>query len=171
MIIRRYNPAADFDVLRGWIADARAHALWCANRMAYPLERANFEAVLRDIAGRFGDMPYVAVAEGGGVVGFFCYSLNPDTREGMLKFVVIDPARRGQGLGKAMLRLALARAFNAGAKAVQLYVFPENVGAVKCYEGVGFSARRTEPGVFRYLNEAWDRRNMVRAKPDDPEEK
>ena len=54
-------------------------------------------------------------------------SLKPETNEGLLAFVVVDPARRGQGHGKAMLQLALDYAFRISkADAVRLSVFGGN---------------------------------------------
>ena len=162
MTIRPYEPS-DFDAMRDWLPDARAHAMWCANRFAHPLEQDNFEAVLRENAARSGDAPFVAVADDGRVCGFFCYALNPDTRVGLLKFVVVDPARRGIGLGRAMLKLALEHAFNdTGARSVRLNVFPENLPALRCYEALGFTVERIDPGAFRFGDEAWSRCGMRR---------
>ncbi len=168
MRLRPYIPETDFDIIRGWITDPRTHALWCANRFAYPLSGENFDEVLRDIRVRNGDCPFIAV-EGGRPTGFFCYSLHPETNEGLLKFVMVDPALRGQGLGKAMLRLAVEYAFSISkADAVSLRVFTENTGAVKCYEHAGFIEEKTEPGAFHYRDELWGRRSMVIRRTEDP---
>lgn len=167
MRLRPYIPETDFDVIREWITDPRTHALWCANRFAYPLSAENFGGTLRDLRVRNGDIPFVAF-EGGRPVGFFCYSLHPETNEGLLKFVMVDPALRGQGFGKAMLRLAVEYAFSISkADAVSLRVFTENTGAVKCYEHAGFTEEKTELNAFPYLDESWGRRSMVIRKPAD----
>lgn len=160
MIIRPFDPAADFDAMRDWLPDARAHAMWCANRFAFPLERESFEAVLRENAARSGDLPFAAVTDDGGLAGFFCLSPDPNARAALLKFVVVDPARRGRGLGRAMLRLAAARAFDAGASSVRLSVFSPNLPALRCYQGAGFELTSRDPGAFRFGDEAWDRCGM-----------
>ena len=162
MRLRPYIPETDFNVLRTWISDPKAHALWCANRLAYPMNREDFDGVMREIRVRFGDSPFTAVGDDGKVIGFFCYSLNPETNGGFLKFVILDPAVRGRGLGKAMLRLAADYAFRiSGADTLSLRVFPENAPAVRCYEGAGFTEEWTEPDAFRYGEESWGRRSMV----------
>lgn len=162
MRLRPFIPERDFDAVSRWVTEERAHAMWCANRFAYPLDRDNFTAVLAEIGARNGDSPFVATADDGQTEGFFCYSVNPSSNEGTLKFVVVDPALRGKGTARAMLRLAVRYALEiTGADAVRLCVFPENVRALKCYEAVGFRAVRTDPGAFRYREEAWDRCNMV----------
>lgn len=162
MRLRPFIFACDFDEIKNWISDARTHAMWCANIFKYPLEKENFENALSDVASKFGDSPFVATTDDGKVVGFFCYSANLDANEGMLKFVMVDPLRRGKGFGKAMLRLAIEYAFKiTKVDAVQLNVFSENAAAKKCYESVGFAERKTEANAFRFENEFWSRCNMA----------
>lgn len=161
MRIRPYQNK-DFEVISKWITEERAHALWCANLIPYPLEKKGFDELLAEAEERFGDSPFVATTEEGKVVGFFCFSVNLSTNEGMLKFVVIDASERNKGYGCEMLKLAVKYAFEiAKVDAVQLNVFPENPGAKKCYEKVGFKERAFTEGAFPYKEEAWGRCNMV----------
>ncbi len=168
MRLRPYIPETDFEILREWITDPRTHALWCANRFAFPLSRENFDEILREIRVRNGDSPFVALGDDDRPAGFFCYSLLPGANEGLLKFVVVDPARRGQGLGKAMLRLAVEYAFRISkADAVCLRVFTPNTGAIRCYEHAGFTGEKTVPDAFVYQDESWGRKSMVIRRPAD----
>ena len=161
MRLRPYQKK-DFEVISKWITQERAHALWCANLIPYPLEKKGFDELLAEAEERFGDSPFVATTEEGKVVGFFCFSVNLSTNEGMLKFVVIDASERNKGYGCEMLKLAVKYAFEiAKVDAVQLNVFAENPGARKCYEKVGFKERALTEGAFRYKEEAWGRCNMV----------
>ena len=168
MNIRPYVPG-DFDAVSSWIPDERTHAMWSANQFRFPLTRENFEQTLEQHAGTSGDRPFVAVSDDGTVTGFFCYSLNAENKEGMLKFIVVNSELRGRGIGQEMLRLAVKNAFESGAESVQLMVFQQNIRAKSCYEKAGFTERRTETGVFRYGNELWDRCNMVIQKTDTEE--
>ena len=162
MRLRPFIACSDFDVIKNWILDERTHAMWCANLIAYPIEKENFDSVMLEAATRFGDSPYVATTDDGNIVGFFCYSVNLDSNEGMLKFVMVDPAQRGKGLGKEMLQLAVEYAFNiTKADAVHLNVFPENTRAKKCYESVGFIERHTDLNAFSFKDESWGRCNMI----------
>lgn len=152
----------DFDVISRWITDERSHALWCANLMPYPLERKGFDDLLQQAEERFGDSPFVATTDEGKVVGFFCFSVNLNTNEGMLKFVVVDDTIRNMGYGSEMLKLAVRYAFEiANADVVQLNVFPENPGAKKCYLKVGFRERALTENAFSYKDESWGRCNMI----------
>ena len=161
MRIRPYQNK-DFDIISQWITDERSHALWCANLMPYPLEKNSFDALLQEAEERFGDSPFVATTNDEQVVGFFCFSVNLHTNEGMLKFVVIDNTMRNKGYGCEMLKLAIKYAFEiAKADAVHLNVFPENPGAKKCYEKVGFKERTLTENAFRFKDESWGRCNMI----------
>ena len=98
----------------------------------------------------------------GSAVGFYCYSLNHETHEGMLKFVIVDASVRGKGIGKEMIKLAVCKAFtDPEVLAVQLNVFLENARAKRCYEGVGFAERHNTPDAFKYKDESWGRCNMI----------
>ncbi|MDE6849625.1 MAG: GNAT family N-acetyltransferase, partial [Ruminococcus sp.] len=130
MRLRPFILCCDFDEIKNWISDEKTHAMWCANRIKYPIEKENFEEVMLEAAIKSGDIPYVATTDDGKVVGFFCYSVNLSSNEGMLKFVMVTPEQRGKGLGKAMLQLAIEYAFNiTKAESVQLNVFSENTMA------------------------------------------
>ncbi len=161
MEIRAFDLDKDFERIKNWAADERIHSMWCANRFRYPLEKESFAEGLKDIHERCGDLPYAAVIDDS-PVGFFCYSFDPDTREGMLKFVIVDPSYRGKGVAKEMFALILRHVFSkTDAEAVQLMVFPQNPRAKRFYEKTGFKERRTEPGAFTFKDESWDRCNMV----------
>ena len=152
----------DFDIISQWIVDERSHALWCTNLIPYPFEKEGFDDLLQQAEERFEDSPFVATTDDGKVVGFFCFSVNLNTNEGMLKFVVIDETMRNKGYGCEMIKLAVRYAFEiAKADAVQLNVFPENPGAKKCYQKVGFKERALTENAFSFRDESWGRCNMV----------
>lgn len=162
MRLRPFISDCDFNEIKNWISNERIHAMWCANLIKYPIEKENFDHVMIEEAARFSASPYVATTDDGQVIGFFCYSVNLSTNEGMLKFVMVHPSKRGKGLGKAMLQLAIEYAFNiTKADAVGLNVFPENIRAKKCYESVGFVERNTDVNAFTFKDESWGRCNMV----------
>ena len=135
MRLRPYIECKDYDEIKDWITEERTHAMWCANLIKFPIEKGDFERVMKEAAERFGDSPYVATSDDGELIGFFCYSTNLETNEGMLKFVMTNPKYRGKGFGKEMLKLAVLYAFDiTKVEAVHLNVFPENIKA-KIVEG------------------------------------
>ena len=164
MTIRPYNSDTDFDIIKNWTSNGREHALWCAGRTGYPLEREGFDRMLDETASRNGDKPYIAEA-GGEPAGFFCLSVNGETKEGMLKFVIVSPERRGKGYGREMISLAAGYAFDAeGAIAVCLNVFSVNEAARKCYKSAGFVEQSLTENAFVYNGESWGRVRMIMKK-------
>ena len=162
MKLRAFDPDADFDRIRNWITDERAHALWCANRFRYPLDKDDFLSVLSGMEQRTGDRFFAAVREDGKAAGFLCCSPDRGLGEGRLKFVIVDPECRGKGTAREMLRLAVSYLFeNADVKRVSLTVFSENQRAKKCYEKAGFTVRKIDSPAFVYKDESWHRCGMV----------
>ena len=162
MRLRPYIPSHDFDAIKDWVTDERTHAMWSAKHAPYPLEKNAFAEFLADMYGRKGDCPFVATDDDGKVMGFLCTSINYETNEAMLAFVIIDPAQRGRGYGKEMIQLAAKYCLEIlKADAVQLSVFTVNERARKCYESAGFTERRITPDAFAYGDEMWGRCNMV----------
>ncbi len=161
MELRAFNPDADFERIKGWITDERAHAMWCANRFAYPLAKGDFLKALSDMAQKTGDVSLIADI-GGKAAGFFCYSLKSDSGEGVLKFVIVDPDCRGKGVAREMLGLAVSHAFrDTGAESVRLIVFSVNERARRCYEKAGFTEKHTDSKAFAFGDELWDRCHMA----------
>lgn len=162
MRIRPYIESRDYEYLAKWIDNERLHALWCANRIPYPLTRQGLHDFLEKSAAERADSAYVATDDDGKAIGFFVYSVNPDDNAGFLKFIVVDSEMRGTGCGKAMLQTALQYAFHiTGAEAVRLNVFDGNAAAKRCYEKAGFTTESIMEGAFSYKDELWSRRCMV----------
>lgn len=162
MRIRPYIENKDYEHLVQWVDDERIHALWCANRIPYPITRDNFRALLEKNAMEWTDSAYVATDDSGRALGFFCYSVNTEENTGFLKFIITDKRERGKGYGKKMLRLALKYAFEiTNVELVQLNVFAGNERARHCYEQVGFVERSVAVDAFSYKDELWSRCNMV----------
>ena len=146
--------------------DAERIVTWCANQAAfykwsagilgeYPLtaERFNRAMAARDDNDRY--FPFVAV-DGTGVVGFFILRQpGTDPEELRFGFVIVDPAVRGRGYGKKMLRLGMEYAFHLyGAKKVTLGVFANNPGAYHCYKSVGFAENGSNED-YKIGDEIW----------------
>ena len=156
--LRPYKPA-DADTILSWCREERAFYQWTAGVMgAYPLTQEAFAFVE-------GLMPFVAFAESG-CIGFFTLR---ETEPGTLRFgfVIVDPALRGRGIGREMLRLGLRFAFDLyGADKASLGVFENNPAAAACYRAAGFRDVTREPAeTYRILGELWRCREME-AYPD-----
>ena len=166
MQIRQYDKRRDFNCIKEWIGGERAHALWCANRFPYPIAAGSFHAFLDDLKQEWAADAFVAVDKNDNAIGFFCYSLLPESSAGFLSFAILDPKLRRKGYGQEMVRLALQYAFEmTGAQTVDLNVFAENPEAIRCYEKIGFVIKNTERNAFRYQDEIWNRYHMAAVRP------
>lgn len=67
---------------------------------------------------------------------------------GCIEDVVVDGAHRGQGIGEALNRAALARAVELGAGTVDLTSHPSREAANRLYRRIGFVARATN--IYRW---------------------
>ena len=56
-----------------------------------------------------------------------------------IQFVFVEPARRGQGVLRALVDHVRGEAKREGAVELRLYVHPENARAVRAYEKLGFA--------------------------------
>lgn len=69
--------------------------------------------------------------------------LNPlsgSTRAVWIGHVLVDPARRGRGLGQCLTNLLLAEAFRSPqTDRVVMLVVPDNEPAMRCYQACGFT--------------------------------
>lgn len=161
MRLRPYYGKQDYERLAEWVDNGRVHALWCAGLIGYPVSREALEGFLEKDAAEWGGYAYIATEDDGTPVGFFCYSVNTGDNSGFLKFVVLDPGRRGKGYGTRMMKLALKYAFEiTGVDSVRINVFSSNEGARRCYEKAGFALAGVTEAVYRYGDETWDRCHM-----------
>ena len=146
----------DAATILSWSKDERAYYRWCAGVIGeYPATEKEFEFV--DAL-----MAFTAFDEDG-TAGFFTFR-NPGGDLDVLRigFVIVDPARRGKGQGKEMLRLALKYAFEVyGAKKVTLGVFENNEAAYHCYKAAGFKdIVLDETETYSVIDEVWICREM-----------
>jgi RimJ/RimL family protein N-acetyltransferase len=163
-----FTPIAEhhLSLLREWLARPHAAEWWS------PLP--SLEELHADyIAAEDGTRAYIATLEGEPIGFIQCYVVMgsgggwwPDETDpgarGIDQFLC-DPARLGQGLGRAMVRQFVDGLFeDPQVTVVQTDPSPDNLRAIRCYQHAGFSIegdvmtpdgpavlmrrRRTEPG-------------------------
>jgi ribosomal protein S18 acetylase RimI-like enzyme len=106
--------------------------------------------VLAERVARFierGDATFVLV--GGGPDGMaelrFRSSLMTGALDAYLEELYVAPARRGQGLGRALLEAAIEIAREAGATHMDLGTSEDDIAARALYESAGFTNREGRP--------------------------
>jgi ribosomal protein S18 acetylase RimI-like enzyme len=74
-------------------------------------------------------------------------------QESYLAELYVTPARRGQGLGRALMEAALSEARHRGADTMNIEVDEPDLAARRLYESLGFSNRAGENGCVMYVYE------------------
>jgi RimJ/RimL family protein N-acetyltransferase len=149
---------ADFTRLISWVPDADALLQWAGSIFEWPLDGPQLE---RYLAPALGDPPARLIWRAhdgeGAVVGHI--ELDDVEREhgaAVLARVLVDPARRGEGFGRAMVRRALAVAFGElGLHRVELRVFDFNTPAIAVYESLGFVLEGRRRDTRRVGGDYW----------------
>lgn len=131
---------SDAPAVASWVADERAMRLWSADRYgSFPVCG---DDICRSYAAEVsagGFRPFTLL-DGDTPVGHVVM-VRPQERPDAVRMVytIVDPSRRGTGLGKTLLAMASEHAFGVlGASAVMIGVFECNTAARRCYEAAGF---------------------------------
>lgn len=105
-----------------------------------------------------GGVVLVAVADDGAVVGSAVIHPNRDgggDHVANASFMV-DPARAGGGIGRALGEAVLARAAADGYRSMQFNAVVEsNAGAVRLWRSLGFEILTTVPEAFRHPRDGY----------------
>lgn len=133
------------ELVASWAQDA-IEAEWLAPRTPPPITP---EKVLSWVApGRQG---YELTADGSAppVAYGELNVLRERRREYWLGHLIVDPQQRGRGLGRRLVELLIARAFDwHAARRVTLVVFPENQAAISAYQAAGMRLDGFETHYF-----------------------
>ena len=171
MRIRPFIELKDFEKLKGWTDNEREHAMWCAGQISYPITREQLQKVLEQNALQNDDSAYIAMEDGGELIGFFCYYVDIKTNVGYLRYLIIDPDKRGREIGTEMLRLILKYAREiTNVDTIRLDVFADNEQALQMYRQAGFEIGRIEKDAFEFHGEHWDRYCMYVGEAGMPKE-
>lgn len=158
--------SSDAAAILSWVSDAAAFYKWSAGRLgAWPITAGDFDSYYR---AHPEILPFTMTDENGPAGHLLLRWPTEDKTTVRLGFIMVDGARRGQGLGRTMLRFALHHAFTElGAERITLAVFNNNPPARRCYEAMGFRHNPSAdeiydlPGGLR-----WDCTDMLLEKAD-----
>jgi mycothiol synthase len=126
------RPFRDDDVPGLLAVNARAFARHPEQRL---MDRADFE--LRTRSDWFDPAGLFIAERGGQIVGFHWTKV--DHGMGEVYLLAVDPNRRGEQLGAALLSRGLEHLSDVGVDGVELYVEEDNVGALDLYTAAGFA--------------------------------
>lgn len=138
---------------------------WCADRYEhYPVTAEDMNWYYEHYINGHKSLA-LTMQDGDEIVGYITLRIPADNpSEQRLGFVIVDDSKRGQGLGKALVNMAVNYAFDElGASKVSLGVFENNSSAIRCYEAAGFHrVSKPETESYECLGETWNCIEMER---------
>lgn len=158
LTLRSYLPS-DAAVITSWLKSEYLMRQWCADRYEhYPVTPEDMNRYYeRYIDGQHSRA--LTMVDGSDIVGYITLRIPADDpEEQRLGFVIVDDSRRGCGLGKALVSMAIKYAYEElGATKVSLGVFENNPSAIHCYEAAGFHRiPLLETESYKCLDETWN---------------
>ncbi len=139
LTLRPYQPS-DAAVITSWLKSEYLMRQWCADRYEhYPVMPEDMSIYYdRYIDGQRSCA--LTMVDGNDIVGYITLRIPADDpTEQRLGFVIVDDSKRGRGLGKALVSMAIKYAFETlEATIVSLGVFENNSSAIHCYDESGF---------------------------------
>ncbi len=137
---------------------------WCADRYDYyPITPEAMNAYHEKFIDRDKSCA-LTMCDGDEILGYITLRTPADDHaEQRLGFVIVDDSKRGQGLGKSLVSLAVDYALRElGAAKVSLGVFENNSYAIHCYEAAGFHRiSRHDIESYQCMGETWNCIEMI----------
>lgn len=135
-------------LIASWVRDAE-EAYWVAPHSVPPITAH----IVRDWSAAADRWAFTLLDEFHTPAGYGELNLlSGERREYWLGHLLIDPTRRGQGLGHELTSRLLERAFmQLHASRVALVVFQNNAAAIQCYRSCGLEAEGYEQHAFAVL--------------------
>lgn len=135
MTLRPISPT-EYELIAAWaIAEG-----WPGRNKHVALTQADFPALIE----QSGHYNFCLGEPGAAPLGFGQVWISPSNTTNLVR-IIIDPSRRGQGLGKTLCRLLLAEARRISPRqAVKLRVYRDNLAAVSVYRALGFEVLMEE---------------------------
>ena len=161
--LRPYKPC-DAKTIVSWIRDEYAFRQWSADRFdQYPLTADALNAHYD--AQRMNDAFYpMCVYDEEGIQGHLILRFtDPEKKHLRFGFIIVNDQKRGKGLGKEMLGLAIRYGRDLlKSESISLGVFENNPAAYYCYQSVGFrEIKLPTPETYQVFGETWPCIEMV----------
>lgn len=132
----------DFARLILWTPSAEALVQWAGPSFTFPLDMSQAAEYLAPASGPSADRRIyrAALSASGEVVGHVDLSnIDVDNRAATVCRVLVDPDRRGEGIGEQIMRQIIRVGFEElHLHRLDLRVFDFNAPAIACYKKVGF---------------------------------
>ena len=169
MLRLRPYKACDAAKIVSWTKDERAFRQWSADRFdRYPFTGDDLNRYYDALAGSDSFFEMTAFDETGPAGHMIMRFIDEEKTVLRFGFIIVDDKKRGRGLGKEMLGLAIRYAFEIlKAEKITLGVFENNPPARECYKAAGFrEVSQSKAHYYRILGEEWKCLELELRRPD-----
>jgi RimJ/RimL family protein N-acetyltransferase len=130
----------DFERLISWVPTQQALMQWCAAFFRHPLDRNQLQRYLDSASQPNIRTIFTALDPSGNAAGHIEVSMVWPHLSSRLSRILVAPARRGEGIGGAMVTRAAAFSFEThNVDRIDLGVAADNTPAIACYRQQGFA--------------------------------
>jgi ribosomal protein S18 acetylase RimI-like enzyme len=136
--LRRFRPEDDAALI-SWVRSAEELRMFAGAGLTWPLDTAQLDLIRSD-----PEMVAYTAELDGVPVGHFQIRRHPPGSARLAR-VIVDPARRGEGLGRALLEAAIQEAQRRGFVHMDLHVYADNAAARALYTALGFDDHGENP--------------------------
>ncbi len=139
LTLRRFQKR-DIPELKSWFATEKEVLQWAGAGLGYPIQDRYLRSLIKRHEAGGPDYEIWSVDNAkGDMVGHFQIWYNIALRQATLGRVAIAPQKRGLGLAKGLVNLAIDRAFSwSWVNRLELRVYDFNSAAIKAYGKAGF---------------------------------
>lgn len=147
----------DWKYIEKWIPNESELIQFAGSIFSFPIDQNQVRNYLADS----NRTVFRVEADNGQTVGIAEISMQTNTVAKLARILIGEKSMRGKGVGTTLIKKLNEYAFyNLKAKSVILNVYSWNVGAIKCYEKVGF-LRTSKPITYEQVgNEKWETMEM-----------
>lgn len=147
----------DIAPLFDWFQTERQALQWAGAALSWPLQRREFELLIKQHRGDAPLREVWAVMEGDDMVAHFQISLNRRLRTGGLGRIAVAPNQRGRGLAAELMTMIKTQAFShTWVHRIDLLVYAPNTTAIRTYQRAGFVLEGTRRETTPIDDEIWD---------------
>jgi RimJ/RimL family protein N-acetyltransferase len=147
----------DLQLLLRWISSEEEMRLWSGPGFLWPLSTGQLHAYFEQSRSGLRLLWSAVTTQDGALVGHTSLAIQAQGATGRLGRVLVDPGRRGQGLGRALVTAAVAAGFaQTRIDTMTLGVYRHNTPAHRLYESIGFSSTQTTIAATTVADQSWD---------------
>lgn len=154
--IEKFNEK-DFNRLIKWSHNEEILMQFAGPIFTFPLTTEQLNEYIKDRS----RLSFKVISDGN-VIGHA--EISPSEEKNTVKICRIligEENERGKGYGKEIIKLLLKKSFNELNKGkAELNVFDWNIGAIKCYENIGFEINRSKSSISIVNGKEWIAINM-----------